>query len=261
MRNQNMKAKQKAKATSAAAPTPKPAADSAPPKRPETEEEAAAAREERKAKAAFDHTCGISATLYAHQLAAVTGKDSFLDKSKTAFIVDLWERFKPRDAVEEMLLIQMIQTHCRHMYLSVYAEQQKNLKWSGLMYDAAESAANTFRRQMLALAEYRRPPRPKSFTAIGQANIAQQQIVQNGEAPAAASTNGKSQNQNATNEKGSATQTPALPPDAGGAGFTPEFHSPGEAVAVDAGACDGRGPAPEQPQRMEARDAVGGGRP
>lgn len=74
----------------------------------------------------------------------------------------------------------MIQTHTRLTYLNAYASQQTNLKWSQQMHEAADRAANTFRRQMLALSEYRRPkpPAARNLTQIAQANIAQQQIVQ-----------------------------------------------------------------------------------
>jgi len=61
---------------------------------------------------------------------------------------------------------------------------------------------------MLALAEYRRPPKAGAcYTAINQANIAAQQIVNTG-----AATDG-----NATNEQG-CSPAPALPADTGGTG-------------------------------------------
>jgi hypothetical protein len=222
-----------------------PAGDGASADVPQTEAEAEAWRKRKKQEAAFDHTTALAVSLYAHQLKAVTGKDCRLDKSQTAFIVDLWDRFRPRDPVEEMLLMQMIQTHCRHMHVSSFAGQQHNLKWAGMMYEAAERAANTFRRQMLALAEYRRPPRPKSFTAIGQANIAQQQVVQNGPAAAGGAQIGKNENRNATNEKGLPPPPPALPADAGGAGVPAELGLPHEALAPDVRADNDRREAAE----------------
>jgi hypothetical protein len=89
---------------------------------------------------------------------------------------DLIRRFKPRDPIEEMLIAQMIWIHARVANLTSHATSQHNLKWYALMGEQAERAANLFRRQMLALAEYRRP-RGRSFTAIRQANIAGQQVV------------------------------------------------------------------------------------
>jgi hypothetical protein len=76
-----------------------------------------------------------------------------------------------------MLVSQMVVTHGRLLHLTASAGQQTNLKWAQLMNDAADRASNTFRRLVLALADYRNPRRGNSFTAIGQANIAQQQIV------------------------------------------------------------------------------------
>jgi hypothetical protein len=89
---------------------------------------------------------------------------------------DLLRRFKPRDPVEEMLIAQMVWTHARVANLSTLFSAQHDIKWHGLMALQADRAANLFRRQMLALADYRRPTR-RSFTAIRQANIAEQQVV------------------------------------------------------------------------------------
>src|SRR5450432_232553 len=89
---------------------------------------------------------------------------------------DLIRRMEPRDPVEEMLVAQMVWMHGRVVQLTRIASAQKNLEWSALMNEQADRAANLFRRQMLALAEYRRP-RKRSFTAIKQANIAGQQVV------------------------------------------------------------------------------------
>jgi hypothetical protein len=89
-------------------------------------------------------------------------------------------------------------------------------------------------------------PRPKSFTAIGQANIAQQQVVQNGPVAAAGGAqNGKNQNGNATNEKGLPPPPPTLPADAGGAGVPAELGLPHEALAPDVRADDDRREAAE----------------
>ena len=71
------------------------------------------------------------------------------------------------------------------------------LKSIRTIHEYADRASNTFRRLMLILAEYRKPPRVgDSFTAIGQANIAGQQVV----------VNGGQENGNATNEQGSDQQ-------------------------------------------------------
>jgi hypothetical protein len=45
--------------------------------------------------------------------------------------------------------------------------------------EACGRAANTYRRLMLAIAEYRRPAGAEAPVAIRQASIAKQQVVQN----------------------------------------------------------------------------------
>lgn len=90
----------------------------------------------------------------------------------------------------------MLFTHARLVHLSSLANKQTRVEWAAMMNAAADRAANTFRRQMLALAEYRRPSRRAggdSFTAIGQANIAAQQVIQN---------NAPGIHEKATNEQG-----------------------------------------------------------
>ncbi len=147
----------------------------------------------KRGRAVAEHVHYLLASLYRHQLGGMIGQENPLRDSTVAFVLDLFERLQPRDPLEELLVGQMLVTHVRLLHLSTSAQQQQNLKWAAMMHEAADRAANTYRRQMLALAEYRRPPRPpRSFTAIGQANIAQQQVVQNG----------KSESDKATNEQG-----------------------------------------------------------
>jgi hypothetical protein len=123
------------------------------------------------------------------------------------FMAAMCESVQPRDAVEEMLLVQMVWTHARLGNLTVLANQQTTASNVRIVHDACDKAANTFRRMMLALADYRRPPQVAGFVAVRQANIANQQVVQNVE----------NQNQNSdfrkpltSNEQGSAA--PALSP-------------------------------------------------
>ena len=100
-------------------------------------------------------------------------------KSAAAYVFDLFTRLQPRDPVEELLVSQMLQTQVRITSLTATAAEQKSLAWAKMMYEAADRASNTFRRQMLALSEYRNPKKPATVTTIEQANIAQQQVVQN----------------------------------------------------------------------------------
>jgi len=90
------------------------------------------------------------------------------------------QRMRPRDPVEELLVSQMLWTHGRLMFLTNFANRQTQAKWSKLFHDSAERAANLYRRQMQALADYRRPRRARrrnSFTAIRTANISAQQVI------------------------------------------------------------------------------------
>ena len=93
-----------------------------------------------------------------------------------------------------MLVVQALMAHARVLHLTNPANRQESFQGLRIVNEYADRASNTYRRLMLALAEYRKPPRGgDSFTAIKQANIAQQQVVMNGETSRAG---------NATNEQG-----------------------------------------------------------
>jgi len=195
----------------------------------------------------IQHTFNLAAAVFRHHMEKIGGKgeDGMADQSAD-YVYGLMVGFKPRDFVEEMLVSQMVLTYGRMAYLTAYADQQTNIKWATMMHEATDRAANTFRRQMLALAEYRRPPRANGFTAIGQANIAQQQVVQNR----------ISENEKPTNEQGSMGRdeaTKMLPPDAGGIAVSPGVRAACTAMAGQHGTDDaGREGAGER-QRPEAR--------
>lgn len=163
------------------------------------------------------------------------------------YIEDVLERMAPRDPMEEMLIQQAVLAHARVLHLTEYANRQERLEAVKVAHEYADRASNTYRRLMLALAEYRRPPRVgDSFTSIRQANIAAQQVVQNGEIR----TSG-----NATDEQGSEAPEPpkALPADAGGAGILAGLGRPREAVGAVHRAEDTRGQGSEPDERMAAR--------
>jgi hypothetical protein len=142
------------------------------------------------------------------------------------------ERMAPRDPVEEMLVAQLLATHARVMRLNWLANKQESYHGIKTITEYADRATNTYRRQMLALAEYRKPPRAgDSFTAIRQANVAQNQVVVNGDSE---------RPENATNEQGSGGEpTPALPADARRAGIVACKRGEGEAVGAGHRAEDG----------------------
>lgn len=118
---------------------------------------------------------------------------------------DVLQQMRPRDPMEKMLVAQALWTHGRIAHLTDLLVFEKSYKGIKVLSDAIDRASNLFRRQMLALAEYRRPPRAAGMlNKIGQANIANQQIVQNGQAPARPSHDGPTQpsEENTTNELG-----------------------------------------------------------
>ena len=96
---------------------------------------------------------------------------------------DVIADLKPQDSLDEMLIHQALCIQERMKYLSLMATQQIDAKSMMQVSEAADRAANTFRRIVLAYDERRRPPQQSgSYTRIGQANFATQQVVQNGEA-------------------------------------------------------------------------------
>jgi len=94
-----------------------------------------------------------------------------------AHITDTLAALQPRDAAEAMLIEQMTLTHARIVTLSAESLLQQSESWRQLMSEEYERSSNLFRRQMLALHEYRQPPK-RTFVAVHHANIAGQQIVQ-----------------------------------------------------------------------------------
>lgn len=84
-----------------------------------------------------------------------------------------------RDPMEDMLVQQALWTHARVAKLTILAKDQTQLYEIRILHEACNKASNTYRRLMLALAEKRRPKRSDAFVAIKQANLAQQQVVQN----------------------------------------------------------------------------------
>jgi len=193
---------------------------------------------EDKRMAPIVHYTSTLVSMYKHQLISLFGEEETLLNSSVKYLTDFIERMAPKDPAEELLISQMIQTHVRIMQLNKMAQAQTLLKNCKVLHEAADRAANTFRRQMLSLAEYRRPPRQKNFTAIGQANFANQQVVQNG----------KSENEKATNEQGSASESndgqnqPAqLPLVSGGTGIPPVQRIEEQALAEKQRSQDERG--------------------
>lgn len=120
------------------------------------------------------------------------------------------------------------------------------------MHEYTDRASNTYRRLMLTLAEHRRPPAATSFTAIRQANIANQQVVQNHENFGTKATNEQGFTPDATAAH-AREGPPALPADAGGLGGAAGFGPAGKAVGAVHGAADARGKGSVERERPAPR--------
>lgn len=160
------------------------------------------------------------------------------------------EGLNPRDPAEEMLAAQLALTHSRILHLTSLANQQKDVESIRVINEYIDRACNTYRRLMLALAEYRRPPRQgDAFTAIRQMNLAGQQVVQN---------HGQQEKtpENGTNEQGCPRQRPtpeALPADAAGIGVAPFFDPAREALEACLRPAHTGGKGTREDERPQAR--------
>ncbi len=204
------------------------------------------------------HTNALAGGVYAnalrHRLAPMfSGMD--LAQSAMTYANDLIERMAPRDPLEEMLVVQALMVHARVLHLTDLANQQEQLDSVRTVHEYADRASNTYRRLMLALAEYRKPPRAgHSFTAIKQANIAGQQVVMNGETSRAGkATNEQGDGRDAPTERTAREAPPALPAEPRGAGIPAGIGPAREALGAVYGAEDARGEGPKPDERMEAR--------
>jgi hypothetical protein len=139
------------------------------------------------------HGRAVPGGVYRTLLARVVGDDLSLLPDPSAYAQAVIQSMAPRDAVEEMLIAQLLVAHARAMRLTVLAGEQTGFGPAHSLHEYADRASNTYRRLMLALAEYRRPARAGDlFTVVKQAIFAGQQVIQNNESP----------KKNATNEQG-----------------------------------------------------------
>lgn len=154
-------------------------------------------------------------------------------------------RIKPQDPMEEMLIGQAMTAHGRVMYLTRIMLDSDEIEVIQRMSEAADRAANTFRRQMLALREYRRPTKTVQF--VRQNNVANQQVV----------SNSFSETENATNEQGfdqaNGQETPALPSDARRADPLTGISKARQTVDAEHGSEDCRGEGPIEDERTQTR--------
>lgn len=167
-----------------------------------------------------------------------------ISQSAFTYVADVMDRMAPRDPLEEMLVAQAMCAHARVFHLTDLANKQTSLANVKTVNEYADKASNTYRRPMLALAEYRKPPKAgDTYTAIKNANIAGQQVVVNGE------PRSPDRDENTTNEQGyHDADTPAsskspqgLPTEPGGARVPPSLRRPDKALGAIHRPEDGNG--------------------
>ena len=148
------------------------------------------------------------------------------------FLNELYRSIKPSNAIEEMLIVQMALVHQRIVNLSVKAADQVHRQNVAVVNHALDQACNTFRKQMLALNEYRRarPPKP----------AAEEQDYQH---------------ESGSNELGSeaAPAQAALPALTDGIAVPPHVGASPSALAMEHGPANGSGEVSLKAQRAKAR--------
>jgi len=168
------------------------------------------------------------------------------------------KRLGPRDPLEQVLAEQILWMHATMAYLSHYAAVQPRGRWMKLFHAARDRLGNTCRKHIVALQEYRRPRR-RSFTAVRQANIAQQQIVTSAAEPAAiaAGRKVKAIKNGEVHVHGggiiAAQGQAALPLERAGAGSAAEAHPADSAVEIQQRTQDAAGQAAIQPESPHPR--------
>jgi hypothetical protein len=204
------------------------------------------------------HPGSVYSAAVKRSLARVLG-DADPTGSAIAFAARVVERMEPRDPLEEMLVLQALMAHARVLHLTGFANQQDSLPALKAVHEYADRASNTFRRLMLALAEYRKPPRHGGqFTAIRQANIAEQQVVLNGESrDGGNATNEQGCDAHAGHQPGSGAAPPDLSPQPRRAGVAEGVGAASTALGEVHRSPDTRGQGPEQDERVAARGALG----
>lgn len=190
------------------------------------------------------HLNAVAGVVYALALQPKIGRlfPEPLDQSAMLYVESLIDRMAPRDPAEEMLVVQLALAHARVLHLTHLANQQDGLETIKTTHEYADRAHNTYRRLMLALAEYRRPPRTgDTFAVVKQANIAGQQVIQNHENSTRNATNEQGKSPDHCGSRDGQERPPALPADTGGIGVSPFNRSESEAVGAVHWPADTRG--------------------
>jgi hypothetical protein len=89
------------------------------------------------------------------------------------------QQMRAKDALERLAYTQILMAHARTAWLATLATRQTDVKALAIILEACDRASSTFVKLMRATSEYRQPKIPPTNVSIGQANVAQQQVVQN----------------------------------------------------------------------------------
>jgi hypothetical protein len=108
----------------------------------------------------------------------VPGVQPLVAESAVARVTAILEQMQPRDAIEGMLIRQLIVTDARILTLSIEAADQIEADTFRTMNDALIATGNLFRRQVAALTAYKQAA-AGVVKPIQQTNIAGQMLVNN----------------------------------------------------------------------------------
>ena len=122
------------------------------------------------------HSISLPGVVFGMALIPIVGKDG--GKEAATYARDVISRMAPRDAAEEMLVAQLLFAHARVLRLTEMTQDATSVELIRVIHEYADRARNTYRRLMLALADYRRPFwAGDTIAVVHQANIANQQVV------------------------------------------------------------------------------------
>ncbi|MFZ0635271.1 MAG: hypothetical protein WA755_00240 [Candidatus Acidiferrales bacterium] len=93
--------------------------------------------------------------------------------------VSFQKQMAPKDALERLALMQALMAHARAAWLAKLTTAQTSPQSVAIVSEATDRASSTFVRLMRAIGEYRKPTSASTFVSVQQANVAQQQVVQN----------------------------------------------------------------------------------
>jgi hypothetical protein len=170
----------------------------------------------------------------------VPGAQPLVAASAVARVSAILEQMQPRDAIEGMLIRQLIITDARILSLSIEAADQINADTFHVMNSALIATSNLFRRQVAALTAYKQAA-AGVVKPTQQTNIAGQMVVSNNFSP------------NELESKDGAQPEKALSPVAERPAIeAPATHGPAAVAQVDRTA-DREGEAAELDERPQAR--------